>query len=86
MTALLALLGLAGICLSLARHQRDAFGYTCPVPVSRMARWGGAALLLASFLVALSSGGLGLVHWFGIVGLEIPAIALALHFLRQPWR
>lgn len=73
----LSVLGFAGLCLSMSRHQRDVLGRTLSPALTRTARMSGWTLLAVAYAIAFASEGaaLGTVYWMG--GLTLGAAVVA---------
>lgn len=75
----LAMTGFGLLCLSRERHQRDLIGRKLAAGKANYARWGGASILAAAFLLAGDrlGWGLGALEWLGLSSLgAVAAMAM----------
>ncbi|WP_369821542.1 DUF3325 domain-containing protein [Novosphingobium sp. CF614] len=86
MSFLAALAGMACLCLSMVRHQRDLLSRQLSPGWRRGLQWTGYGLLLLSFVISLSGGAIPVVRWLGelsLAALAVVALATTAFVLRQ---
>ncbi len=84
---LLALLGLALLAVSQAKHYRDLFGTSLSVGRGRALRATGWPLLAASLAGMIAAQGLaiGIVLWTGLINVAALIVGLSIAYSNQ-WR